>query len=96
MSSAILSQSAGLNVYQSVYHIARLEWPLNVPLLWYTLTLCAHNTHTIECTTPVVYLDFMHIRRHTHTFAHTHTHTHTYTHTPMHTLHTNYCHTRSP
>ena len=47
MSLAILSQSPRLNVYQSVYQIARLEWPLNVPFLWYTLTLlCAHTTHT--------------------------------------------------
>ena len=55
-----------------VYQIARLERLLNVhSCSIYTLTSCTHTTHAIECTTLVVYLDFVHA----HTDRHTHKHT---------------------
>ena len=88
MSSAILCQYARLNVYQSVFIKSPTRMTVKCTLLWYTLTLCTHTQHTIECTTPVVYLDFMYTRTHARTLTHTHTHTNTYNTTHMHT-HTN-------
>ena len=100
MSSAILCQSARLYLANplpicqtkclSICVLSNCQTendPLNVPLLWYTLLLRAsHTTHIIECTNPVVYLDFVHTRLHRHMHsAHTCTHTHTHTHAHAHT-----------